>query len=509
MAVDVQLSIGTADGAVIATDQIATKHYQIVKVTFGALDSQTIASSGAGNADAGTQRVVIASDQAALDVSAATLTVNSHAVTNAGTFAVQSTLQAGTAEIGKLAAGVAEIGNIKNSGTFATQATLQAGTATFGKLAANSGVDIGDVDVTSIIPGVGATNLGKAEDAAHSSGDVGVMALGVRTDSPTAVSADGDYHPSLFSEEGGLWTEHVPNEIDSGNSSTSTLTSASVFTGTGIDLLKHDGVTVNIDASHDSATDGMQFQFSSDNSNWDLSFDFNYMAANGGRTFQFGVYARFFRVVYTNGGTNQTHFRLQTILAHNVTLTTIHRLVDDANPDRSAQIVKAAIIAQAAGSGDFKPVQSTAGGNLKVAVEEFDTALPAGANLIGDVGIGVRTSGGIPIDSVYYDNDLDEAPIAAKAAAGQIYFIHAMNTTAAPLYLQIFNVAQGSVTVETTVPDMQFIIPGNADSDGAGFTINLAAPIDFDVAITVACSTDNEGNGAPGANACHVNIGIN
>ena len=53
--------------------------------------------------------------------SSATLTVNSHAVTNAGTFAVQSTLQAGSAAIGKLTA--------------------------------NSGVDIGDVDVTSISAG--------------------------------------------------------------------------------------------------------------------------------------------------------------------------------------------------------------------------------------------------------------------------------------------------------------------------------------------------------------------
>ncbi len=146
-----------------------------------------------------------------------TLTVGSHAVTNAGTFATQATLQAGTAEIGKLAAGVAEIGNVKNSGTFIVQedggaltalelvddiiavlgtatyseattkgavvgavrndtlaalagtdneiaplqvnasgalyvtvdGALPAGTNAIGKLAANSGVDIGDVDVLS------------------------------------------------------------------------------------------------------------------------------------------------------------------------------------------------------------------------------------------------------------------------------------------------------------------------------------------------------------------------
>lgn len=47
------------------------------------------------------------------------------------------------------------------------------------------------------LPGVSATSLGKAEDAAFSTGDVGVMALGVRQDSGTAsfTSANGDYSP--------------------------------------------------------------------------------------------------------------------------------------------------------------------------------------------------------------------------------------------------------------------------------------------------------------------------
>lgn len=50
--------------------------------------------------------------------------------------------------------------------------------------------------VTSMVPGTAATSLGKAEDAAHTSGDVGVMMLAVRTDSTAARSGtDGDYEP--------------------------------------------------------------------------------------------------------------------------------------------------------------------------------------------------------------------------------------------------------------------------------------------------------------------------
>lgn len=73
---------------------------------------------------------------------------------------------------------------------------LPAGTNAIGKLSANSGVDIGDVDVTTvgtITPGTAATSLGKAEDAAHTSGDVGVFALALGNEAQSTLAADGDY----------------------------------------------------------------------------------------------------------------------------------------------------------------------------------------------------------------------------------------------------------------------------------------------------------------------------
>lgn len=59
------------------------------------------------------------------------------------------------------------------------------------------------VDVSRIVPGTAATNLGKAEDAAHASGDVGIMALGVRNDTQAAFSGtDGDYTPFAVDSAG-------------------------------------------------------------------------------------------------------------------------------------------------------------------------------------------------------------------------------------------------------------------------------------------------------------------
>ena len=118
---------------------------------------------------------VTASNALKVDASGVTLTVGSHAVTNVGTFAVQ------------------------------VDAALPAGANAIGKLAANSGVDIGDVDVTSVTPGTGASNLGKAEDAVHATADVGVMVLAVQKVSPANLAGlDGDYEPLQVSA-GRLW----------------------------------------------------------------------------------------------------------------------------------------------------------------------------------------------------------------------------------------------------------------------------------------------------------------
>ncbi len=60
---------------------------------------------------------------------------------------------------------------------------------------------------TSVTPGTGAANLGKAEDAPHTSGDVGVLALAVRQDTlANSTSTDGDYGALKLTTAGRLYT---------------------------------------------------------------------------------------------------------------------------------------------------------------------------------------------------------------------------------------------------------------------------------------------------------------
>lgn len=101
--------------------------------------------------------------------------------------------------------------------------------------------------------------------------------------------------------------------VSTNNSSTATLTSGSVFTGTGEDVTAYSEMRVSVTSNVASATDGLSLQQSTDNTNWDI-IDTYTVAAATGKTFVIPRQAKYFRAVYTNGGTNQASFRLQTIL---------------------------------------------------------------------------------------------------------------------------------------------------------------------------------------------------
>ena len=67
--------------------------------------------------------------------------------------------------------------------------------------------NIGDVDVLSVVPGVGATNLGKAIQSAQGTTDTGVPALVVRNDTCADLAGtDHDYAPLQVNNVGQLYT---------------------------------------------------------------------------------------------------------------------------------------------------------------------------------------------------------------------------------------------------------------------------------------------------------------
>lgn len=73
-----------------------------------------------------------------------------------------------------------------------------------------------NVSVANVTPGTGASDLGKAEDAVHASGDVGVLALAVRKDADSAFAADGDYVPLQINDVGALKVDVISSVSPAG-----------------------------------------------------------------------------------------------------------------------------------------------------------------------------------------------------------------------------------------------------------------------------------------------------
>lgn len=117
------------------------------------------------------------------------------------------------------------------------------------------------------------------------------------------------------------------NLVSTANSSIATLGNGGVFTGTAEDISAYASVTVSLFADQASATNGLSIQQSADGTNWDMA-DIYTVPASTGKTFGVQVAAKFLRVVYTNGATPQSAFRLQTIMHGFMPVTTSQRPAD-------------------------------------------------------------------------------------------------------------------------------------------------------------------------------------
>jgi len=153
------------------------------------------------------------------------------------------------------------------------------------------------------------------------------------------------------------------NVLDTNNSTSTALGVDGVFTGTATEILSYSTVSVIVFSDQASALDGLDIQLSTDSTNWDESLPFN-VEAGVTRRFNIPCNARYFRVVYTNGGVAQTAFRLQTIL-HSVDIgRPVIRISDDISPDRSANLMKSVLAGNTPDNG-YVNILATNEGRLK------------------------------------------------------------------------------------------------------------------------------------------------
>ncbi len=178
-----------------------------------------------------------------------TLTVASHAVTNAGTFAVQAVCS------GTVTANLSATDNAVLDASLVKQTNIETLVTQLDVVADNSLTKLTEIDtaidtIDSVLDAslVKQTNIETsvqliddivlAEDAAHSSGQKGVMFLGVRQSSQADFSADGDYTPLSIDDDGKLRTTgatasttmSVDTLMDNVTIAANATTNSSVFT---------------------------------------------------------------------------------------------------------------------------------------------------------------------------------------------------------------------------------------------------------------------------------------
>lgn len=111
----------------------------------------------------------------------------------------------------------------------------------------------------------------------------------------------------------GTVTVNLNSFVSTQNSTTALLGANVVFTGTAESTLNYSAICINVFSNVASASNGVSMQQSQDGTNWDTVQTITY---NAGVNLQvtLPVLAKFYRIVYTNGGTIQATFRLQSIL---------------------------------------------------------------------------------------------------------------------------------------------------------------------------------------------------
>lgn len=158
--------------------------------------------------------------------------------------------------------------------------------------------------------------------------------------------------------------------VSTANSSSTPLGAAGVFTGTFEDVLAVGHITIQVRANVASATDGLSIQWSADGVTAHDTDVFT-VPANTGKVYTFGPQARYFRIVYTNGGTLQTSFSLHVIKKTFSQKPSSHRLQDMISNDDDAELTKG-IVAARKDDGTFTNIGATNDSRLKVSayVEE-------------------------------------------------------------------------------------------------------------------------------------------
>jgi len=104
--------------------------------------------------------------------------------------------------------------------------------------------------------------------------------------------------------------------------------------------------------------------------------------------------------------------------------------------------------------------------------------------------------GGAGYDT-HFDGDADNSAQAGNVNPIRLYGLEVSNPNSADAYLQLFDLATGDVTVGTTTPKQSYLVPAGDGTLDGGIDMFFTDGMQFEVALTYACTTTATGNTDP------------
>ena len=380
-----------------------------------------------------------------------------------------------------------------------------------------------------------------AEDAAHVSGNEGIMVLAVRRDVATSgVGSDGDNATLNVDSNGRLYTVCSVLSLTGQAAQTATINNIlpATASASGTDATNFRSASVQVVSTGTAGT--FIFEQSNDGTNWVALPVYN-AALTTGVPITAAITASASAIVYRfptvcsqirlriattiTGGSIQAFTRLSaeaytpavytvaqpTAASLNVTAsgtvtanlgtggtaaTSLGKAEDAAHASGDTGVAVWSVRRDTAATGtsadgDYASLNTDSTGHLWTRI---GLALPAGTNVIGDVGLSGRTTGGLTLHR-RLSTGTDSTNV--KNAAGQLFWGFVTNTNASARYIKFYNSASAP-TLGSGTPILTFLVPpgssglqitaeqGLAFSTGIGYTLSTGAT-DAD-AVTVAAN---------------------
>jgi hypothetical protein len=299
-------------------------------------------------------------------------------------------------------------------------------------------------------------------------GDIYVSVITVV--SPTLVLPNEAFNVTV--DAGSVYVNNTDNQripvnivtISSVNNSTTTnLAANAIYTGVSDDVTGVGTILVGVYADVPSANSGLVFQTSPNQVDWYPMESFTYENDHPS-VYSMSPIFKYFRIRYTNGGAPTTKIAIQTHYKQGYVKPSCHRMGDNISGENDAELVKA-VLAAMKPDHQYTNIHATAGGNLKISLEEYDEGL-----------------GKLPVDTVGIPTES-----------------HSRATTAATSNIELSQNAK-RITVYARISDARFKLGSGtqqADDESSHFLpkntfISMALPNNANIAfIRVSLATVN------------------